>query len=222
MLNTLIKVSLLVILIIPAAIMPLWADTSSEKTELRKLLLDDVQSTETRIRLGIILAGDVADSANMDFTSEAESALRMLNYEVISSLSDINLKKLAWLAKAAVYKRLLMPAEAQKYIRLSGGTFCHELNPSFSTDIKMPYYIDLGIKFEDTESILTPYMGIGLTKSAFSSILAGTAGVKYFRDCLRFKLNWTQAVIPDFSCMDIAWLNPTSREAPLIFFQGRY
>ncbi|MBI9109454.1 MAG: hypothetical protein JEZ04_22100 [Spirochaetales bacterium] len=189
---------------------PIYADTSSEKKEARLSLRSAPDNAEARIRLGIIIAEDVETSINMNFAAEAESALRLLDDKAIFSLDDFELKTRALSAKATVYSRLLMPAKAKRYRRLaeSGTEETEEsppMVPGFGYDIEMPYYINLGLKLEDDKSILLPFTGIGLTKSAFSSMLSANVGIKYFYQGLSLNLKWTQGLTPDFSCFDYSF-----------------
>ena len=188
----------------------LQADTSEEKTRRRYALLANPEDFTARIELGIIIAEDVADCMNMDFAAEAESALRMLDDDIIDSLIDEELKSKALNAKYILYKKLLIPDSAYKY--QNAEITAPAKRRCFGRDIEMPYYADFGLKYEGEDSILMPFVGIGLTKSAFSSMFSANPGVKFFSEGFSLNIKWVQAVTPDFSCFDYRYLES--------YFQG--
>ncbi len=194
------------LIILSLAAAAVFADTSAEKTELRKTILADSNDIEAKIKLGIIIAEDIRTSINMNFAAEAESALRLLNDDNIMMLKDEELKRQAFLAKAEVCTRLLRPEDAEKYRTLAGKppaeSTTSKTQLSFGKDIEMPYYVDIGLMVNNGKSILFPFLGVGLIKSSFSSMIAAEAGIKYFRDNLVLQGAWVQGITPYFALFD--------------------
>ena len=174
------------------------------KTVVRKMLFETPGDRDTKIRMGIISAESITNCSCMDFAAEAESALRMLDDERISAVDNPFIMEKAWLAKAGIYTRLLMPDKASFYLqKASAEAPLHSLQPGIGYDICMPYYLDFGILSENGSSVLfLPFTGAGLRKSAFSSILSVSAGLKYFSSNQKLYLQWIHGITPDFSCFD--------------------
>ncbi len=190
---------------------------------MRKNLREDKKNIKNQVHYGTYLSFYVNSQKNYRLNNMKSLALKMLNDDSIKSLDDKILKYRAYCFKSALYMKSFDSEKAYYYYNkakeifpdseinyIAGIYYSEEAEKNeeynelgFGKDIAIPYYVDVGLFYRKGDlAILSPYIGVGMHKTFFSSSWFVETGLKLFYKNFRWDLGFQQAVVPSFSTMN--------------------
>ncbi len=187
---------------------------------MRNTLRKNKTDTAAKVHYGTYIAYLIRTQRHTDIHNLTAFALRLLSDENIAAVSNRVLEYQAYCCKSAIYMKNFNSEKAYYYygqasamfphtkLRHIAGISYHEAAEKheayravkFKTDMDMPYYVDAGLSYRSGDlEIFSPYIGIGLQRTFFSSAWFVQTGLKLSYKSFKWSLGFKHAFIPDFS-----------------------